>query len=65
VEQAVVDALKERYDHETRRHTLVVHRHRKRRCQCNWDKSNHDEHGLGDIDADNNLSEAFAISVPV
>jgi hypothetical protein len=65
VEQAVMDALKERYDHETRRHTLAVRRRRKRRCQRDQDDSDHDKHGLGDVDTDNNLSEAFATSVPV
>jgi hypothetical protein len=65
VEQAVMDALKEWYNHETRRHTLAVCRRRKRRRQRDQDDSDHDEHGLGDIDADNDLSEVFATSVPV
>jgi hypothetical protein len=57
VEEEVKEALKLWYDQDTRRHTQAVRRRRKKRPR-NDDYSS-DEHEL-DIDADNDLSIAFA-----
>ena len=60
VDKEVKEALKLRYDQGTRRHTQSVRRHRKKRRM--HDDYNSDEHELGvDIDAENDLSIAFAL----
>jgi hypothetical protein len=58
VEEEVKEALKPRYDQETRKHTQAMRRHRKKRRM--HDDYNSDEHELGvDIDAENDLSVAL------
>ena len=60
VEEEVKEAPKLRYDQETRRHTQAVRRHRKKRRM--HDDYSSDEHELDvDIDAENDLSVAFAL----
>jgi hypothetical protein len=60
VEEEVKEALKLRYDQGTRRHTQSVRRHRKKRRM--HDDYSSDEHELDvDVDAENDLSIAFAL----
>ena len=63
VEEAVMNALKERYEKETRRNTIAVRcRRRKRRHHNLLDSDDSDEErALGEIDAHNDLSTAFAV----
>ena len=59
VEEEVKEALKLRYDQGTLRHTQSVRRGRKKRRM--HDDYSSDEHELDvDIDAENDLSTAFA-----
>jgi hypothetical protein len=62
VEEAVMNTLKQRYENETRRNTIAVRRRRrKRRLHILLDDDDsEEEHGLGEIDAHNDLSMAFA-----
>ena len=61
VEEAVVNTLKQRYEWETRRNTIAVRRRRrKRRHHILLDGNDSKGEGLGEIDAQNDLSTAFA-----
>jgi len=61
VEEAVVNTLKQRYEWETRRNTIAVRRRRrKRRHHILLDGNDSEGEGLGEIDAQNDLSTAFA-----
>jgi hypothetical protein len=59
VEKQVTEALKLRYNQEARRHTQAVRRRRKKRRMSDHYESDENESG-SDIDADNDLSIAFA-----
>lgn len=60
VEEAVVNTLKQRHEWDTRRNTIAVRR-RKRRHHILLDgNDSEEERGLGEIDAHNDLSTAFA-----
>jgi hypothetical protein len=59
VEKQVTEALKLQYNQEARRHTQAVHRRRKKRRMSDHYEINENESG-SDIDADNDLSIAFA-----
>ena len=63
VEEAVMNALKERYEKETRRNTIAVRRRRRKRRHHNLlDSDDSDEErALGEIDAHNDLSTAFTV----
>jgi hypothetical protein len=62
VEEAVLNTLKQRYLHETQRSTMAVRRRRKKRRRGIMldDEDSEEERGLGEIDANNDLSTAFA-----
>ena len=61
VEEGVVNTLKQWYEFETRRNTIAVQCQRKRRHHILLDgNDSEEERGLGEIDAHNDLSTAFA-----
>jgi hypothetical protein len=62
IEEAVMNTLKECYEKETQRNTIAVQCHRRKRRHHNLLDSDgsDEERALGEIDAHNDLSTAFA-----